>query len=123
MFVRGKPKRINKGVHQLIEELDPEVLDTIRGEHSAKPAMARDKIVELMGDVLRIELFGRERFEGWDVWGDDPKIGEPDVQLICAVDDSRPVGCSSGTFVVPGDGDGSITDVDIERHHREAAGL
>ncbi len=42
-----------------------------RGEHSRKPPIVRDKIVELLGDRPRIELFARERVEGWDGWGDE----------------------------------------------------
>jgi len=29
----------------------------------------RNRIVKLMGDVPRIELFARQKFQGWDVWG------------------------------------------------------
>jgi N6-adenosine-specific RNA methylase IME4 len=38
-------------------------------EHSRKPDEVRTRIVELCGDVPRIELFSRTKFEGWDVWG------------------------------------------------------
>ena len=60
--IKGKPKRISKSVHQLIVEP--------RGIHSAKPAIVRNKIVQLMGDLPRIELFAREVVDGWDCWGD-----------------------------------------------------
>lgn len=40
------------------------------GEHSAKPPITRDKIVQLMGEGLpKVELFARERVEGWDAHG------------------------------------------------------
>lgn len=39
--------------------------------HSKKPEEVRDKIVQLMGDVPRIELFARERTPGWDAWGNE----------------------------------------------------
>jgi site-specific DNA-methyltransferase (adenine-specific) len=42
-----------------------------RGQHSRKPALFRDLIVELLGDRPRIELFARERVAGWDGWGDE----------------------------------------------------
>lgn len=42
--------------------------------HSRKPALFRDRIVELFGDVRRIELFSREVVPGWDAWGDDPAL-------------------------------------------------
>lgn len=35
----------------------------------ADPPLVRDKIVELCGDVPRIELFARQKAEGWDSWG------------------------------------------------------
>jgi N6-adenosine-specific RNA methylase IME4 len=60
---KGKPKRINKSVFQIIES-------KLR-EHSRKPDVIRQKIIELMGDLPRIELFARHRFEGWDVWGNE----------------------------------------------------
>ena len=50
--IKGKPKRISAGVGQL-------VFSPLR-RHSQKPAEVREKIVELMGDLPRIELFARE---------------------------------------------------------------
>ena len=58
---QGHPKRVARNVKQIV--LAP------RGRHSAKPPEVRDRIVRLMGDVKRIELFARERAEGWDCWG------------------------------------------------------
>lgn len=40
-------------------------------EHSRKPDEIRDEIVEICGDLPRIELFARQRFEGWDAWGNE----------------------------------------------------
>ena len=37
--------------------------------HSKKPNEVRDRILELFGDVPRIELFARQKTEGWDVFG------------------------------------------------------
>ena len=45
-----------------------------RQEHSKKPDIVRDSIVELCGDRTRIELFVRDNFNGWDVWGNDKNI-------------------------------------------------
>ncbi len=39
--------------------------------HSKKPSIVRDKIVELYGDLPRIELFARERTPGWHSLGLD----------------------------------------------------
>lgn len=56
---RGKPKRRSAGVHQFII---PPV-----EEHSKKPDVTRDKIIELAGDLPRVELFARQKAPGWDV--------------------------------------------------------
>jgi N6-adenosine-specific RNA methylase IME4 len=63
LATRGSPKRINKGVHSLVE--------TRIEEHSKKPDEVRTRIVQLCGDLPRIELFARQKTEGWDVWGNE----------------------------------------------------
>ena len=63
LATKGKPKRVSMGVHQVIHE-------PIR-EHSRKPDTTRTRIVELCGDLPRIELFARQRIEGWDCWGNE----------------------------------------------------
>lgn len=40
-----------------------------RADHSAKPDLFRQLLVQLVGDVPRIELFAREAAEGWHAWG------------------------------------------------------
>ncbi len=62
LATKGKPKRFFKNVKQLI--INP------REEHSKKPDITRDKIVELCGDNKRIELFARNKVDGWDSNGD-----------------------------------------------------
>ena len=47
-------------------------------EHSKKPNEVRERIVELVGNLPRVELFAREKHEGWDVWGNEI---ESDIQL------------------------------------------
>ena len=42
-----------------------------RTEHSKKPDEVRNRIVELCGDLPRIELFARNKTQGWDVWGNE----------------------------------------------------
>lgn len=39
--------------------------------HSVKPDETRRRIVQLLGDVPRIELFARQCVPGWDAWGDE----------------------------------------------------
>ena len=46
------------------------VLNVPKTKHSRKPKEARDKI-EHMSYEPRIELFARERVEGWDCWGNE----------------------------------------------------
>ena len=40
-------------------------------QHSKKPDVAREMIVDLMGDLPRVELFARQETSGWDVWGNE----------------------------------------------------
>lgn len=40
-------------------------------QHSKKPDMIRERIVSLMGDLPRVELFARQRVPGWDAWGNE----------------------------------------------------
>ena len=74
--IRGMMERKDKGV--------PQVVMSAVGEHSAKPHEVRDRIVRLLGDVPRIELYARpfagmfRKPDGWDVWGNEV---ESDVDL------------------------------------------
>lgn len=68
--VKGKPKRITKNIKQLVI--------AERKRHSEKPNIVRERIVELMGDLPRVELFAREKKDGWDVWGNEV---ESDINL------------------------------------------
>jgi len=63
LATKGKPKRVNASIKQV-------VYAPIR-EHSRKPDIIRKLIVDLVGDLPRIELFARQRFEGWDVCGNE----------------------------------------------------
>lgn len=53
----------NHAVHQIVQS---------RIEyHSKKPDIVRDRILDLVGDLPRIELFARQETEGWDCWGNE----------------------------------------------------
>lgn len=66
---RGKPVRDSAAVHQTI--VSP------RREHSRKPLEARDRLVRLLGDIPRIELFSRDYSPGWVSWGNElPTVAE-----------------------------------------------
>lgn len=73
LATRGKPKRLSRSVRQVI-------LSPVR-RHSEKPAEVRDRIVDLLGDVPRIELFARQHAPGWDAWGDEVRS---DIDLTAA---------------------------------------
>jgi N6-adenosine-specific RNA methylase IME4 len=60
---KGKPKRISKSVHS--------VVFTPIERHSQKPNEVRERIIQLCGDIPRIELFARQSFDGWDCWGNE----------------------------------------------------
>jgi len=63
---KGRMIRIDNGISQYIES-------PIK-EHSKKPDQVRQKIVQLYGDLPRIELFARTKIHGWDVFGNDEKL-------------------------------------------------
>ena len=74
---KGKPIRVSKSVHQVcetfedIEDFPTTILDEKIMVHSKKPEVVRNKIVDLMGDLPRIELFARQQVDGWDCWGNE----------------------------------------------------
>lgn len=68
--IKGKMKPISNKISSVI--LSP------KREHSRKPDEIREKIVQLFGDVPRIELFARQKVKGWDSWGNEI---ESDINL------------------------------------------
>ena len=61
LAVKGKPKRLNANVHQIIyAPID---------KHSKKPKETRERIIKLCGDLPRLEMFARQAPNGWDVYG------------------------------------------------------
>ena len=61
-----------KAAHKLVKKHNVRgLIETPRLKHSQKPAEARNRIVELLGDLPRIELFARQKVDGWDVWGNE----------------------------------------------------
>ena len=63
--IKGKPNswRVDKSIKQLVQ--------AERTKHSKKPQEVRDRIIKLLGDRGRIELFARQKTDGWDVWGNE----------------------------------------------------
>ncbi len=54
------------------------IVETVIEEHSKKPKRIKDLIIKICGNLPRIELFAREKTEGWDVWGNEV---ESDIEL------------------------------------------
>ena len=75
LATRGHPKRQAANIHQFI-------ISPIEA-HSKKPDEAREKIVALMGDLPRVELFARQTPPGWDVWGNEVTSTLPDFGTKC----------------------------------------
>ena len=72
--VNGSPKIVSNSVSSVV--ISP------RLKHSQKPAEVRERIVQLCGDVPRLELFAREKVPGWDAMGFD--IDGKDIRLALA---------------------------------------
>lgn len=89
LATKGKPKRISGSVRSI-------VLSPLQ-QHSRKPAEIRNRIVELMGDLPRIELFAREAAPGWDVWGNVATLSAASSMLLSAFG-RDPVGELTGTI-------------------------
>ena len=66
LATKGKPKRISGSIAEL-------VVSPVKS-HSKKPDEVRKRIIQLMGNVPRIELFARTNIHGWDVFGNDEKL-------------------------------------------------
>jgi len=63
LATKGSLKRLDRSVYQVYVGLI--------GKHSTKPPEIRNRIVDLFGDLPRIELFARTKSLDWDVWGNE----------------------------------------------------
>ena len=68
---KGKVHRERTGIKQIVL--------SSKTTHSWKPEEVRYRISCLMGDLPRIELFARQKTEGWDVWGNECKN---DIEIL-----------------------------------------
>ena len=69
---RGKPKRADKGVHQVLEELV--------AEHSVKPEEVYRRLEKLVGpDAIKLDMFTRNNRHGWSALGD--QVGRTDFVI------------------------------------------
>ena len=80
--MRGHIKAVDKTV--------PQIVMSRRLGHSVKPPEVRDRIVQLFGDLKRIELFGRQLTPGWDAagFGIDGVSLEEAIERLAALDSS-----------------------------------
>jgi N6-adenosine-specific RNA methylase IME4 len=60
-----------KGTLKANKRIDRTWFEYPRLRHSKKPNEFREMIVSASGDLPRIELFARERFDGWDSIGNE----------------------------------------------------
>lgn len=81
LATKGRPKKISNSVRQIIY--------SPISDHSKKPSETRDRIIELCGDLPRIELFSRQEIAGWDNWGNKietkvnlPFLNKPEIPHI-----------------------------------------
>lgn len=71
LFTKGSPKRLSKGVEQIIH--------CPRGAHSAKPDRQYEHIEALVAGPY-LEMFARSRRPGWEAWGNE--VGHRDGPLF-----------------------------------------
>ena len=53
-------------------------LDSLRGKHSEKPLEIMRRIERMFPTQNKLELFARQKVEGWDCWGNEV---ESDIEL------------------------------------------
>ncbi|WP_207953682.1 MT-A70 family methyltransferase [Shewanella decolorationis] len=97
--IKGKPTPACRSV-RAVGNYDPQSLDEVLAHlcyvgtyqnirHSQKPDEFRDKCVELMGDVPRLEMFARTKTKGWDVFGNET-VDSIDIPLKSAEQNELP---------------------------------
>lgn len=65
-----------------IETADLDVIDAVARGHSRKPGEQYDYCQRLAPRALRFaELFGRQRWPGWDVWGNEADKFQPEAEV------------------------------------------
>ena len=75
LFKRGTiPK--NRGTRN-----ERQFLSQKKTRHSEKPSEIRDRITRMFPTHKKIELFARQRVDGWSCWGNDPNIMEDQTSV------------------------------------------
>jgi len=84
-YTRANPEIVLLGLKGKVHPINKTVRNIIYSqiqEHSKKPDIVRDKIIQLCGDLPRIELFARSKTHGWDAWGDDPNLQNKPLEVF-----------------------------------------
>lgn len=68
IFTRGKPKRLDAGIRQLMES-DEHIIFAPKREHSRKPEEQYERLQRLVAGPY-VELFARQSRSSWTTWGD-----------------------------------------------------
>lgn len=66
----GVKHDISNRIKPIVRNISCSILERPR-EHSRKPDIVRNNIVDICGDLPRIELFARREYDGWDCWGNE----------------------------------------------------
>lgn len=84
LFKKGKIPlpRGSRNEKQFLETSFNEVITEHRTKHSKKPYQIRNRISAMFPEQNKIELFARERFDGWTSWGNEVTEGQVNENLI-----------------------------------------
>lgn len=69
--VKGSPKILDRGVRAVFKAEAQIQFESKVMQHSKKPTHVRDMLVQLCGNIPRLEMFARESAHGWDVFGNE----------------------------------------------------
>ncbi len=73
----------------LVRDPKPQFLSDSKREHSRKPDEIRKRIIQMCGDLPRIELFARQKIQGWDVWGNEVPKDTQNILKTTGVSDTQ----------------------------------
>ena len=66
LLLGTRGKNVTSAVHNI-----PSIIRAKRREHSRKPDEAYDQIERMYPNAAKIELFARNRRDGWECWGNE----------------------------------------------------
>ena len=71
LATKGNPKAKNHSISEIVETDFPITVNSKIEKHSKKPDIFRSLILDICGNLPRVELFARNKFEGWDSFGNE----------------------------------------------------